>query len=288
MTDETKQTVKETVEDTVEKAEEVVRMPFVKRLSRFGFYTKGVLYFTIGILAILLVAGFQGGKLADTTGALGTVAQQPFGKIVLIIFIVGAIAHGLWNILRGAADVDDAGKNWLGIVKRIFFIGIGLFYVSLALTALSFLLSANVSDANGQTQKTFVTILFAVPILGVVLVFLIGIGLVGAGFHEGYSGISGKYQKNYRSWEIKGWQQKFIDLLGVLSFTARAVIFVLIGYFFILAAINYNADEVIGLDGALLILGQSSYGKIFVFWTAIGLVCHGILAFYEGKHRRIC
>ena len=174
MTDETKQTVKETVEDTVEKAEEVVKLPFVKRLSRFGFYTKGVLYLMIGILALLLVAGFQGGKLTDTTGAIGTVAAQPFGKIVLIIFIVGAIAHGLWNILRGAADVDDAGKNWLGIVKRIFFIGIGLFYVSLALTALSFLLSANVSDANGETQKTFVTILFAIPVLGVVLVFLIG------------------------------------------------------------------------------------------------------------------
>lgn len=288
MTDETRQVVKEKVEETVEKAEEVVRLPFVKRLSRFGFYTKGVLYLIIGILAILLVAGLKGGKITDPTGALGTVAQKPYGKLLLIFFVVGAIAHGLWNILRGAADVDDAGKKWLGIVKRIFFIGIGLFYVGLALTALSILLSANVSDENGQIPKTFVTILFAIPILGVILVFLIGIGLVGAGFHECYSGISGKFQENYRSWEITGWHGKFIDLLGVLSFTARAVLLVLMGWFFITAAIDYNPDEVVGIDGALMTLAQTTYGSTLLFVTAFGLICHGILAFYEANYRRIC
>lgn len=288
MTDETKEAVKETFEETVEKAEETVRHPIVRKLSRFGFYTKGVLYLMIGVLAILLVVGLQGGKIADPTGAIATIAQKPYGKVVLILFIVGAIGHGLWNILRGAADVDDAGKDFIGIVKRIFSIGIGLFYIGLALTALSLFLSANASDANGQLPKTIVTVLLAIPIVGVILVFLIGLGLVGAGFHECYSGISGKYQENYRSWEIKGWHRTFITILGVLSFTARAVIFGLMGYFFILAAINYNADEAIGMDGALLTLAQNSYGKILLFVAAIGLVCHGILAFYEARFRRIC
>lgn len=287
MNDETKQAISDTIEDTVEKAEQTVKKPFVKSITRFGFYTKGVLFIIIGVLAILLVAGLQGGKIADPTGALGTVAQKPFGKVLLIIFIVGAAGHGLWQILRGAADVDDAGKKWLGIVKRIFFICLGFFYIGLALTAWSITFSPNNSAENGELPQTITTILLEIP-FGVVIVFIIGLSLIGAGVHECYSGVSGKFRQYYRSWEIKGWHDNFITVLGILSFTARAVIFVLIGYFFIMAAIDYNANEVIGFDGALLTLAQTSYGKILLFVTAVGLVCHGILAFYEAKYRRIC
>ncbi len=287
MTDETKEAVKEKIEETVEKAEEVVRHPYVKKLARFGFYTKGVLYIVIGGLAILLVAGLRGGKLADPAGALAVIAQKPYGKILLIIFIVGAIGHGLWNILRGAADVDDAGTNWFGIIKRIIHIGIGIFYVGLALSAWSTLLSENISDANGQLPKTITTVLFALP-LGAVLVFIIGLSVIGAGFHECYAGISGKFQEHYRSWEIKGWHQTLITILGALSFTARAVIFLLMGWFFISAAVDYDPNEAAGLDGALLALAQTSYGGIFLFATSVGLVAHGILAFYEAQYRRIC
>ena len=287
MSDETIEAITDKIEETVEAAEETVRLPFIKWLTRFGFYTKGALFIVIGGLAILLVIGLQGGKIADPTGAMGTVAQKPFGKVLLIIFIVGALGHGVWNILRGAADVDNAGKDWLGIVKRIFFIGIGFFYIGLALTAWSITFSENISGENGELPQTITSILLEIP-LGVVIVFIIGLGLFGASIHECYSGFSGKFRQHYRSWEIKGWHGTFISILGVMSFTARAVIFALMGYFFILAAINYNANKVIGIDGALLTLAQSGYGKTLLFVTAIGLVCHGILAFYEAKYRRIC
>lgn len=288
MTDETKQVLKEKLEETVEKAEETVRLPFVRSLSRFGFYTKGVLFIVIGVLAISVAIGLRGGKIADPYGALGVVAQKPFGTILLILFVVGAFGHGLWNILRGAADVDDAGNKVFGIIQRSVSIGVGIFYIGLALSALSFLLFVSDTNANGQLPKTFVAILLAVPLFGVILVFLIGLGLIGAGFHECYSGISGKYQENYRSWEIKGWHGKFITVLGVLSFTARAVILALMGWYFIAAAIDDNPNEAIGIDGALRTLAHSAYGEILLFITAIGLICHGILAFYEAKHRRIC
>jgi hypothetical protein len=287
MDDETRQAVKETVEETIEKAEEAVKKPFVKRLARFGFYTKGVLFIIIGALAILLVMGLRGGKITDPAGALGTVGQQPFGKVFLLAFIVGALGHGFWNILRGAADVDDAGKNWIGIIKRVIPIGIGIFYIGLALTAWGILLTGNVSNENGRLPRTLTSVLLALP-AGVIVVLIIGLSMIGAGFHECYSGISGKFQEHYRSWEIKGPHQSFITVLGVLSFTARALIFVLMGWFFITAAINFDADIAAGLDGALVALARSSYGEILLFVTAIGLVCHGILAFYEARYRRIC
>jgi hypothetical protein len=60
------------------------------------------------------------------------------------------------------------------------------------------------------------------------------------------------------------------------------------GYFFISAAIAYNPEEAVGIDGALQTLAQSYFGKTLLFITAAGLVCHGILSLYEAKYRRIC
>lgn len=201
MSEETTQRLGETVERAVKAAEVTVRQPFVRRLARFGFYAKGLLFIVIGVLGIMLAAGNPEGKIADAAGALATIAQKPFGSVLLILFVVGALGHGVWNILRAVADVDGSGKNWLGIFKRSIAAGIGIFYLGLAATAFEMVWMARNSDMSSQAEETFVSILLAVPLLGAVLLFLIGLGVIGAGFHECYSGVSGKFRDAYRLWE---------------------------------------------------------------------------------------
>ncbi len=287
MNAETKQTVVETIEQTVEKAEEIVSHPYTKKFAELGFYTKGFLFIVIGILALLVAVGEKGGELADPTGALTVIAQFTFGKILLIIFIVGALSHGVWNILRGAADVDNAGVNWQGIIKRCVAGGTGIFYLFLAWTALKIITAANVAVQNGATQKTMTAMFLALP-LGGVVVFLIGLIMIGAGFSECYRGVSGKFKEDFRLYELKGGKRRVVGILGALSFTARAVIYGLMGYFFIVAAIYADANEAVGIDGALLTLARTYYGKTLLFIAASGLICHGVLSLYEARYRRIC
>jgi hypothetical protein len=287
MNNEASPSVGEKVEETVKAAEVAVRKPFVRKIARLGFYTKGFLFIVIGILGVMVALGQRGGELADPTGALARIATLDFGRILLIIFIVGAVGHGLWNILRGAADVDDAGNKWQGIVKRSIAVGIGIFYLWLAFSAFNILVTESVENRNGEVQRTIAQVILALP-LGAILLFLIGLITIGTGVHECYSGITGKYQENFRLFTLGKGQMRLITVLGVLSFTARAIIFCLVGYFFISAAINYNPDEVIGIDGALAILAQTYYGKTILFITAAGVVCHGILSLYEARFRRIC
>jgi hypothetical protein len=287
MDDATKELVSEKIEQTVEAAEEAVRHPYIKKLAEFGFYTKGFLFIVIGVLAILVAIGARSGKLADPTGAMTIVAQFTYGKVLLIIFIIGAIGHGAWNVLRGVADVDNAGKKWQGIVKRSIAVGVGLFYFFLAWTAFDIITSANVGIQNGAVQKTLTAIMLALP-LGAILVFLIGLIVMGAGVHECYSGLTGKFQKDYRLRELQGGKRKIVTVLGSLSFTARAVIFGLMGYYFIRAAIDSNPNAAMGIDGALLILASSYYGRTLLFVAATGVICHGILSLYEARYRRIC
>ncbi len=287
MNDATKEAVVETIEQTVEKAEEIVRHPYTKKIAEFGFYTKGFLFIVIGILALMVAFGQRGGELADPTGALTIIAQFTFGKVLLIVFIVGALSHGVWNILRGAADVDNAGVNWQGIIKRCVAVGTGFFYLFLAWTAWSIVTTVNVAVENGAVQKTITAIILALP-LGAIVVFLVGLIMIGTGFNECYRGVTGKFQEDFRLYKLRGTKRRIVTVLGALSFTARAVIFGLIGYFFIVAAIYSDANEAMGIDGALRTLAETTYGKTLLFIAAVGLLSHGILSLYEARYRRIC
>ena len=287
MVEESKGNLSDTIEEAVEMAEEVVRHPYAITLAEMGFYTKGFLFIVIGMLAVLVATGQKGGELADPTGALGRIAQLPYGKVILIIFVIGAIGHGAWNILRGVADVDNTGKDWKGIFRRGIAVGVGIFYLFLAWTAWSIIVATQVSVESEAIQKTLTAVLLALP-LGAVFVVIIGLGVIGAGIHECYSGVTGKFQENFKLYEIQGSKRKIISVLGLFSFVARALIFALIGYFFIWAAINYDPNEAVGIDGALMALAQTYYGKTLLFVTAFGLICHGVLSLYEARYRRIC
>jgi hypothetical protein len=286
MNEQTAPTVGEKIEGAIKVAEETVRHPLIKRLARFGFYAKGFLFIVVGILALMVALGQKGGELADPAGALETVAKLPYGRILLIFFIVGAIAHGAWNVLRGLADVDNAGKKWQGIVRRVIAVGVGIFYFGLALTALDILLADHDADRNGAIQRMLATILLALP-LGALLMALIGLGVIGAGVSEFFSGVTGKYQENFKIRMLAEHQQWIISMLGVISFSARALILVMMGCFFIAAAFYYNPNEAAGVDRALAIIAQQSYGQILLFITSGGLLCHGILSLYEARFRRV-
>lgn len=282
------QTIGEAVEQTVEAAEEIVRKPFIKRLAQFGFYTKGFIFVVVGVIALLVALGEKGGEeLADPQGALERIAfGSGFGKIILLIFVAGAVGHGAWNILRGAADVDDAGKGFGGIVKRIGALGIGFFYWYLALKAWQLIFATREVHAEA-VQKTLTAALLALP-LGALLVGIIGISVIGVGIQQCYSGITGNFQETFRVREMTGARRWMVTILGYFSFVARGLLFGLIGYFFVVAAFNYNANDAIGLDGALLALAQTRYGRTLLFATAVGLICHGVLSLFEARYRKIC
>ena len=60
-----------------------------------------MIYAIIGILAIKLALG-DGGKTTNQKGALQTIAQQPFGKALLIIVAIGLAGYAIWRLVRAA------------------------------------------------------------------------------------------------------------------------------------------------------------------------------------------
>src|SRR3954467_2808811 len=86
------------------------RAPATGWLGRAGLVARGAVYAVIGILALKLAFG-DGGKTTSQQGALGTIASQPFGKVLLVLLAVGraagsraACSRKAWRATRSGAS----------------------------------------------------------------------------------------------------------------------------------------------------------------------------------------
>ena len=66
-------------------------------VARAGLIAYGVVHLLIGWLAVQIAWSASDSTSADTSGALRTPADQPFGRILLWLVAVGLVALALWQ-----------------------------------------------------------------------------------------------------------------------------------------------------------------------------------------------
>ena len=67
----------------------------------------------------------------------------------------------------------------------------------------------------------------------------------------------------------------------------RGVVFGLVGAFFIKAAIEFDPQEAVGLDGALARIVQEPYGRPLLAAVAIGLIMYALLCLVEARYKDV-
>ncbi|MFC6667436.1 DUF1206 domain-containing protein [Deinococcus radiopugnans] len=87
--------------------------PGLETLARFGYASKGVVYGTVGALALGLALG-AGGSTTDTRGALLRLQDLPGGSVVLWILMVGLVGYALWQLVRAMLDPEHQGTGARG------------------------------------------------------------------------------------------------------------------------------------------------------------------------------
>ena len=258
-------------------------------LSRGGLVAKGVSFGLVGVLAIQLAAG-GGGKATSRQGALQSLAQHGFGKVVLALLAIGFAGYAIWRFVQAVAErEDDEGeakgkaKKW---GKRAGYVGRGLIYAGLTFTTVKILVgSGGQQSQNAKAHQTTATVLGWPG--GRWLVGIAGLVLVAVGLWNLYRGLARKFEDKWRTGEMREVERKWGGRAGVVGHVARFVVFGLIGVFVTKAAIDYNPKEAIGLDGALQKLAHASYGPYLLGVTALGLVCYGIYCLVDARYRDV-
>jgi Domain of Unknown Function (DUF1206) len=158
-------------------------------------------------------------------------------------------------------------------------------YSVICVTAIKILIGAHTSGASTATRHATAGVL-GWP-AGSAIVVAAGAIIVAVGLYQGYKGLGRKFLENAKTGEMSRALRRVYTVLGVVGHAARAIIFALIGYGLIKAAIDYQPKKAIGLDGALRNLANSSYGPALLGCVAAGFIAFGLFSILDARYHRV-
>jgi len=254
----------------------VAANPQLELLERLGYVVRGALYAVMGFLALRIALSQPGGKATDLSGSLVWLIGNPFGKVVLVVTIIGLIAYSIWGFVRAIYDPLHRGRDAKGIAARIGFITSAFSYAAIAFFALQ-ILAGQGSASTDSTQKAASTLLTnpaggALTVALGVISLVIGIGQ----FIEAYRAI---FKNDLKSAEMTPSERDIAVGLGRFGMAARGVTFLVIGFFLVQAGIHHAPDKATGFGGAFLFLLSQPYGHLLVGIIALGFVALGLHSF---------
>ena len=264
-------------------ARQAARSPWVEGLARFGMVAQGLLYAIVAVLAIG-VALDQGGKTTDQSGALRTLASAGWGKWLLVLLAVGLGGYALWRFVVAILGEKVEHGEDVGIGKRLVYAARGLIYAGLCWTAISIVVDAGSSGGNKQEKAAAVVLDWPG---GIFLVTAVGLGVLGYGVWNVYKGLSGRFLKDMKTEQMNEPGRRWIRRTGLAGHVARGIVFGLVGVFLVKAALEYEPDEAIGIDGALQKLASSTYGDALLGLVAAGLLAYGVFCLARARYREV-
>ncbi len=250
-------------------------------LARAGLVARGTVYAVIGILALKLALGGSGGKTTDQQGALKEIAQQPFGKALLVLTAIGLAGYAFWRLLRAALGHGPEQRD--GGLDRVGGAASGIAYAVLCFTAVKIVVGARTGSGTPK-QATGGVLDWS---LGPLLVGGSGVVLLGVAVYQAHQGLSRDFLEDSKTEEMSDHAQHTFTVLGTFGHVARAVVFALVGVGLVKAALDYDPQKAVGLDGALRKLADASYGPWLLGLTAAGLIGFAAYSFADARFRRV-
>ncbi len=254
-------------------------------IGRLGLVAQGVVVAIVGFLAIRTAMG-EKDEAATSQGAVAWVAQQPFGKFLLVALTIGLFALAVWRllcVLMGDPVEGSAPKD------RVKYAVLGVIYTALAITTLVITVDnwTGSGDAAGDTQsgdegsQKAASTLFDWP-AGRWLVGILGAAVIG---YAAYSFHKQVIKKEFAErLDTRG--SSWVVRLGLIGYTAKSLVLGVIGYFFIQAAIAFESRTAKGPSGALIELSNEDWGKALLWVIAVGLLAFGIYCIAEANYRK--
>src|SRR6186997_3060918 len=118
-------------------------------IGRIGLLGQGVVATIIGLLAIRIAMG-EKDEAATSEGAVAWLAEQPFGKFLLVALTVALFALAVWRFMCAVMGDPVEGSE---PKDRLKYAVLGVVYLALAITTLGVTIAnwtGSGDDAAGQ------------------------------------------------------------------------------------------------------------------------------------------
>ena len=278
--------------------------PWLTRGARLGYAAKGVVYITVGLIALQAAMGSRAAE--DQRGALRTLGEQPAGKFLLGLVAVGLLAYAVWRVIAGIVDAERKGSEPKKLAVRAGMVGSGLLHGALGVSAFRLLQGAGDAGgdggaapgaveasggaaaaqggASGARTAHWTARIMEMP-AGRWLVGGAGLGVIGYGLYQIRRAWTADVRKHLDLTDVSAETQQWIVRLGRLGYAARGVVFAVIGTFFERAALTYDPSKATGIGGALQALEQAPWGPWILGVVALGLIAYGLFELVEARYR---
>ena len=253
-------------------------MGALRNIARTGYIAKGVIYAITGVLTFMAAINI-GGEKAGKEEVLDFIKKQDLGSTLLIVLALGLLCYAIWRFAQ--AFVDPQGKNGKSKNKgqRFALFISGVSYVGLAGLAIS--TAGGKSGSSSLKHSSILTTEMGLWILA-------GIGLIFAG--RGIYQITRLFKTNFRrKFDFESMtdekRRKIIKNSAYMGMTSRAIIFLIIGFFALKAAITTDLDEIKSTSDVFLFIETSTWGSFQLGMIAVGFLGYSVYMFLSAKYR---
>jgi hypothetical protein len=240
----------------------------LETLARAGYAARGVIYLIVGGLAALAAWG-SGGRTTDGRGALIELLNAPFGKLLLAVVAAGLVCYAAWRSAQALLDADDHGTDTKGLAVRAGLAASAVIHLGLAVFALSLVAGWRSGSAQGgedQASQEWTAWLLSQP-YGRWLVVGVGIAVLGAGVAHFVKAWQARFERQF---VMNANERRVITPLSRFGLAARGTVFLVVGGFFLLAALQ-----------------NQPYGWMLLAVVALGLMAFGAYSLIESWYRQI-
>jgi hypothetical protein len=264
------------------KAQQAGNSTSLEVLARIGLVAYAAVYLLIGWLALQTAWGASA-KSADSSGALKTVADQPFGKILLCLVAVGLVALALWQVsaaIWGYRDREGAGR----VRKQVTSGAKAVVYAALGVSAATVALGSGASSSKSQQQTTSGVLAWPG---GQVIVVVAGLIIIALGVADVVKGVQKSFREEIDTSSISPTAREGVARLGQVGYIARGVALGMVGGLLSYAALTFDQQKSRGLDGALQTILAQPFGRFLLTAVALGFVAFGLFAVLQSRYRRM-
>ena len=260
------------------------RQPAYRSLARAGYVLRAFLYAYMGYVA-LQIAITGAIRSADQQASLVAIAGFPLGRILLVAVVVLLFAYALWGFVRAVYDPLDRGDDVKGIATRAAFAFSGFAYIALGFFAIG-LLSHGTGGKHPDQITQLAGRVLNVP-AGVVIAMLAGLLAIAAGLGQLVEAYRATFQRDLKRRKMSSHEKQVTQLLGQFGFVSRGIVFMLMGWFIVLAAFEHDAHEARGFSGVFAYLLVQSYGRPLLGLLALGFIALGMHSLVLARYIRL-
>jgi hypothetical protein len=272
--------------DRVDRAVDTSRHnPWLTGIARVGLASRAVLYLVLAGLAVRIA--FTGGhparhgsRQADPGGALRLVAAQPLGRLALA---VAAAGFALFAVTRYVAAAAAARDKTVWPATRAA--GEATAYAAIAV-ATTFFLLGRTETGTQREHVTFTAHLLSAP-AGRALVVALGAAIVVGYVGLAVFGLTRGFEQRLDEGRMPRPLVAVARVTGAAGYTGRAVAFVPVGAFLIVAAVTYQPSQAKGLDVVLADAARHWWGLLLLAAVALGFVAFAAYSMLEAAYRKV-